>query len=114
MRRSFGRGFHGRFLAFEITVEPAHNAELQFRRFIVLAGRENQAELVGLTIKTVNMADFFINAQGAGQPEQRVPVRAANQERTRGRERGNLGEIPAVNVHEEIAVAVTVNDTVQM
>ena len=51
VKKFFGRGFHRRFLAFEIAVEPAHHGQLQFRRFVVRAGRDDQAEVGGRAVK---------------------------------------------------------------
>jgi hypothetical protein len=49
----FHRHFDGLLLAFEMPIEPAQDGELEFRRFIMTTGRENQAEFVGGFMKLV-------------------------------------------------------------
>ena len=54
---------------FEITIEPAQHGELQFRHFIMHAGREREAEFVGRVVKLVNAPDFFVDAHGVVEME---------------------------------------------
>ena len=92
--------------AFEVALEPVKRADIQRLQVFVRTFGYLEAEIGLFAQQGVEPAHVLVDAEDTVDGEDGVFVRIDDEQRSRCGQRDHAGEIPAVGVHEEHAVAV--------
>ena len=98
-----------RVCTLELTLEPMESAIVQRLQILMRPFGHLQADLTLNPEQRVDPAHVLINAENAINRENAVLVRVADQQRPRSHQRHEAVIVPAVGVHVEHAVAVTLD-----